>query len=224
MVKDDPALVARRAEMVKEQLAGRGIKDQRVLAALAEVPRHAFVAPTMIDLAYADRPLPIGPGGQTISQPFMVARATELAAPTPHDRALEVGAGSGYQLAVLAKLCREVYGIELRPELATQARATLAALGLTNVTVDCFDGSAGWAEHAPYDVIIVSAGAPRVPPLLAAQLADGGRMVVPVGQPDDQELLLVRRDGDAYTTTTDTRCRYVDLRGRYGFGGAPPSA
>lgn len=209
--------------MVEQQLVRRGIKDQRVLAAMAIVPRHRFVAPSLVDVAYEDRPLPIG-GGQTISQPFMVARVTELAAPRPGDRALEVGAGCGYQVAVLARLCGQVYGIELLPELAAAAAKTLRALGIVNAVIESFDGSGGWEEHAPYDVIIVSAGAPRIPPLLVAQLAEGGRLVIPVGPPEQQELAVVRRTGDSYTTTPDTRCRYVNLLGRYGFGRTPPLA
>jgi len=220
---EDSRMAARRSEMVEEQLVRRGIADQRLLTAMRGVPRHAFVEPSLRHLAYEDRPLPIG-GEQTISQPFMVARVTELAEPGPGDRALEVGTGCGYQLAVLAQLCREVYGIELLPALAERARTTLAALGLTNATVASFDGSGGWMEHAPYDVIIVSAAAPRIPPLLVAQLADGGRLVVPVGGPEEQQLALVRRTGESYETTFDTRCRYVNLLGRYGFGRTPPLA
>jgi len=220
---EDPRMAARRSEMVEEQLVRRGIGDPRILAAMGALPRHCFVEPSLRHLAYEDRPLPIG-AEQTISQPFMVARVTELAAPRPSDRALEIGTGCGYQLALLAQLCPEVYGVELLPALAERARTTLAALGLTNATVATFDGSGGWMEHAPYDVIVVSAGAPRIPPLLVAQLADGGRLVVPVGGPEEQQLALVRRTGDTYQTTFDTRCRYVNLLGRYGFGRTPPLA
>jgi protein-L-isoaspartate(D-aspartate) O-methyltransferase len=220
---EDPRFAARRAEMLDQQLAARGIKDRRVLAVMAEVPRHRFVDAELLEAAYEDRPLPIG-HGQTISQPFMVARATELAAPRPRDRALEVGAGSGYQMAVLAKRCDSVFGVELVPELAARAVETLRALGVTNAVVESFDGSAGWPEKAPFDVIIVSAGAPRIPSLLVAQLADGGRMVIPVGEGDQQQLAVVRRKGDSYSMTNDTKCRYVDLLGRYGFGGTPPLA
>ena len=188
------------------------------------LPRHRFVAADQAEVAYEDRPLPIG-HGQTISQPYMVARTTELADPAPGERALEIGAGCGYQLAVLAMLCGEAYGVELVPELAATARETLLGLGITNAVVDSFDGSGGWPAHAPYDVIVVSAAAPRVPPLLVDQLADGGRLVVPVGESQsDQELLVIRRHGHDYTTTRDTRCRYVDLLGRYGFGQVRPRA
>jgi protein-L-isoaspartate(D-aspartate) O-methyltransferase len=213
---------ARRA-MVLDQIARRGVADPRVLGAMMAVPRHAFVDPSLHEVAYEDRPLSIG-FEQTISQPYMVARATELAQPRPGDRALEVGTGCGYQLAVLAELCRDAYGIEIIPELAERARQTLSELGFHGAHVESFDGSAGWPLHAPYDVIIVSAGAPRVPPLLVDQLADGGRMVIPIGPPHEQELALIRRIGDRYETSYDTRCRYVDLQGRFGFGGSPPEA
>lgn len=222
-INEDPLYGARRAEMVDKQLWARGIRDRRVLAAMSMVPRHLFVESAQVESAYEDRPLPIG-HGQTISQPFMVARATELAMPRPGDRVLEVGAGCGYQAAVLASLCRRVYAVELLPALAARAVATLRLLGIENVVVDSFDGSAGWPEHAPYDIILVSAGAPRVPSLMVDQLRDGGRMVIPVGQGDEQHLAVVRRQGDSYTMVADTKCRYVDLLGRYGFGGVPPAA
>jgi protein-L-isoaspartate(D-aspartate) O-methyltransferase len=220
---EDPAIAQKRREMVVEQLARRGIKDERVLATMALLPRHRFVAPELADLAYEDRPLPIG-FGQTISQPYMVGRVTELAAPRSTDRTLEVGAGCGYQLAVVADLCERAFGAEIVPELAARASDALGDLGIKNAIVQCFDGSAGWPDYAPFDVIIVSAGAPRVPPLLVDQLADGGRMVIPIGAPEEQELAVIRRQGDSYSTTFDTRCRYVDLMGRYGFGGTPPLA
>jgi len=209
--------------MVLDQLARRGIRDARVLEAMTVVPRHRFVDPALAPQAYEDRPLAIG-FGQTISQPYMVARATELAAPRPTDRALEVGAGSGYQTAVLAELAAEVYAIEIVPALAARARQALAETGYRNVVVESFDGSGGWPEHAPYDVIIVSAGAPRIPALMVSELADGGRLVIPVGGPDEQELAVVRREGDHYVTAYDTRCRYVDLQGRFGVGSGVPAA
>jgi protein-L-isoaspartate(D-aspartate) O-methyltransferase len=221
--RDDARYEPARRSMVLEQLARRGIADPRILGAMASVPRHAFVDPTLYDVAYEDRPLSIG-FEQTISQPYMVARATELAQPQAGDRALEVGAGCGYQTAVLAELCQEVFGVEIIAELTARARRTLAGLGYTNAVVEQFDGSAGWPACAPFDVIIVSAGAPRVPPLLVDQLADGGRMVIPVGPPQEQELVLIRRTGERYETSYDTRCRYVDLQGRFGFGGSPPEA
>ena len=219
---DDEFQSARR-DMVGDQLARRGISDPRVLEAMRIVPRHLFVDPTLASHAYEDRPLAIG-HGQTISQPYMVARATELAAPRPTDRALEVGAGSGYQAAVLGELAAEVFAVEIVPALAARARQVLTETGYGNVTVEAFDGSGGWPEHAPYDVIIVSAGAPRIPAMLVSELADGGRLVIPVGGPEEQELAVVRREGDHYVTAYDTRCRYVDLLGRYGVGGGQPVA
>jgi protein-L-isoaspartate(D-aspartate) O-methyltransferase len=212
-----------RRAMVIEQLAHRGIRDARVLGAMGLVPRHRFVEPSLAEMAYDDRPLSIG-HGQTISQPYMVARATELAEVGPGDRALEVGAGSGYQAAVLARLAAEVFAIEIVPALAESARRVLTELGAANLTLEAFDGGGGWPAHAPYDVIIVSAGAPRVPPLLAGELADGGRLVIPLGRPEEQTLALVRRHGDEFTTFYDTRCRYVDLLGRFGVGGGAPAA
>ena len=220
--EDDKFADARRA-MVIEQLVHREIRDPRVLGAMGLVPRHRFVDDRLTAMAYDDRPLSIG-HGQTISQPYMVARATELAEVHPTDRALEVGAGSGYQAAVLAELAAEVFAIEIVPALAERARRVLKEIGLRNVTLDSFDGGGGWPAHAPYDVIIVSAGAPRVPPLLAAELAEGGRLVIPLGGTEEQTLALVRRTGDDFTISYDTRCRYVDLLGRFGVGGGAPAA
>jgi protein-L-isoaspartate(D-aspartate) O-methyltransferase len=222
-VEEEARFIEARRRMVHEQLERRGIRDPRVLSAMSAVPRHLFVDRGRIDEAYDDKPLPIG-FGQTISQPYMVARATELAEPHPGDRALEVGAGCGYQAAVLAAIVDHVYAGEIVPGLAARARATLGALGIPNVEVGAFDAGAGWADHAPYEVIIVSAGAPRVPPLLVDQLADGGRLVIPVGPPQEQTLTVVRRVGDRYETTIDTRCRYVDLLGRFGVGSELPAA
>ena len=219
---DDDFADARRA-MVIEQLVHREIRDPRVLGAMGLVPRHRFVDKRLSAMAYDDRPLSIG-HGQTISQPYMVARATELAEVHPTDRALEVGAGCGYQAAILAELAAEVFAIEIVPALCAHARRVLAEIGLGNVTLDSFDGGGGWPAHAPYDVIIVSAGAPRVPPLLAAELAEGGRLVIPLGGTEEQTLALVRRTGDDFTISYDTRCRYVDLLGRFGVGGGAPAA
>jgi protein-L-isoaspartate(D-aspartate) O-methyltransferase len=217
------SLASVRRAMVEDQIAARGVTDRRVLAAMAEVPRHRFVDGQLQGMAYEDRPLPIG-FHQTISQPFMVARATELAAPAPGDRALEIGAGCGYQAAVLSRLCQQVFAVEIVPELASRASLVLRTLGYDNVTVGSFDGSGGWSAHAPYDVIVVSAGAPRIPTLLLDQLADGGRLVVPVGGFDTQVLTRVLRHGSQYDIVEDTRCRYVDLVGRYGVGAIVPQA
>jgi protein-L-isoaspartate(D-aspartate) O-methyltransferase len=183
--------------MVAEQLRTHGITDERVLEAMAALPREEFVPAQHRRLAYADHPLAIG-GGQTISQPLVVAAMTQAAAPGPGDSALEVGAGSGYQAAVLARLSRWVVALERDGELASRCKATLARLEIANAEVHHADGNAGWPEGAPYDVIIVSAAAESIPPLLLDQLAEGGRLVIPVaGQPSQpQELQLVRkRDG-----------------------------
>ena len=209
--------------MVAEQLLPRGISDVRVLEAMSRVPRHLFVDREQADHAYDDRPLPIG-FGQTISQPYMVARATELALPDAGDVALEIGVGSGYQTAVLALLCAQVFAVDVFPALVDKAREHLADAGCQNVSLAAFDGSCGWPEHAPYDVIIVSAATPQVPVLLLHELRDGGRLVAPVGGFDQQILTRVQRRGDAFETLQDVPCRYVNLTGRYGVGRDKPQA
>ncbi|MBI3483751.1 MAG: protein-L-isoaspartate(D-aspartate) O-methyltransferase, partial [Acidobacteria bacterium] len=164
-----------RREMVQEQIRERGVRDARVLDAMLHVPRHEFVSEDMIAGAYADQPLPIGEG-QTISQPFMVGAMTEALALEGAERVLEVGTGSGYQAAVLALLAREVHSMESVVALATAAQARLARLGYRNVQVHCGDGTLGWEQAAPYDAIVVTAAAPRIPPPLVEQLAEGGRL------------------------------------------------
>lgn len=192
---DDPFAPARQ-EMVRDQLCGRGrdIVDPRVLAVMGRVPRERFVPARLRHQAYEDHPLPIGLG-QTISQPYIVALMTQLARPTPKGRALEVGAGSGYQLAILAELCHEVYGIEILQPLADAARERLVALGYKNVTLRCGNGYQGWPEHAPFDVILVTAAPDHVPQPLVEQLAPGGRLVIPVGN-YSQELILIEKGRD----------------------------
>ena len=215
-----------RDRMVREQIAARGINDPRVLAAMRKVPRERFVEAGNEDKAYEDRPLPIG-YGQTISQPYIVARMAALAELTGGERVLEIGAGCGYATAVLAELAAEIYAIEIIPALAEKARRRLAELGVHNVHVDCFDGTHGWPEHAPYDAILVAAGAPRVPVLLLTQLAPSGRLIIPVGPRDNQRLVVVKRDptrADEYDSTYDIPVRFVDLTGRYGWGGSGPPA
>jgi protein-L-isoaspartate(D-aspartate) O-methyltransferase len=213
---------ALRAAMVEWQLRQRGIRDPRVLDALREVPRHEFVPPLLIAQAYDDCPLPIGEG-QTISQPYMVAAMTEAAELTGSETVLEVGTGSGYQAAVLARLvpppAGRVYTIEQYASLSAQAQERLRHLGITNVTCIVGDGSLGYPEAAPYEAIVVTAGAPEVPPALLEQLADGGRLVIPVGRCDTQELLLVRKHGAEVTRETVNYCRFVPLTGRFGWGG-----
>src|SRR5256885_4290395 len=183
-----------REAMVDEQLARRGIKDPRVLAAMRRVPRELFVPPESRPFAYADRALPIGEG-QTISQPLIVAAMTEALQLLPTDRVLEVGTGSGYQAAILGELSSHVVTIERRADLADAARTRLAALSYANAVVVLGDASLGSPEKAPYDAILVAAGSPRIPTSLTAQLAAGGRLVIPVGSHDHQMLTLVRRIG-----------------------------
>jgi protein-L-isoaspartate(D-aspartate) O-methyltransferase len=186
-----------RRRMVSEQIEARGVTDPAVLEALRAVPRHEFVLPEHRGLAYADRPLPIGLD-QTISQPYIVGLMTQLLEPEPDDRVLEVGTGSGYQAAVAARLVDQVYSIELLPELARSAAARLIRLGVTNVEVRAGDGYLGWPAHAPFDGILVTAGADHVPPPLVEQLAPGARMVIPVDDDEGGQVLQVlekRADG-----------------------------
>jgi protein-L-isoaspartate(D-aspartate) O-methyltransferase len=179
--------------MVRNQIEARGVRDPRVLAAMRDVPRHRFVPGQLAAEAHADRPLPIG-AGQTISQPYIVAAMAEALELTGSERVLEVGSGSGYMAAVLSALSREVYAVELEPELAERAARTLAELGCPNVRMRCGDGSLGWPEPAPYDAIMVSCAAPFIPPALWEQLAEGGRITLPMGPPDaTQELILARK-------------------------------
>jgi protein-L-isoaspartate(D-aspartate) O-methyltransferase len=209
---------ARREAMVTSQIAARGIRDARVLDAMRRVPRHRFVAEPWRAQAYADRPLPIGEG-QMISQPYMVAIMTETAAVAPSHRVLEIGTGSGYQAAVLAALADHVTSIERHASLAAQAAAVLAEAGIANVDVIVGDGTEGYPPRAPYDRIVVTAGAPVVPDALKAQLADGGRIVIPVGTYGTQHLVTVERSGDAFTEREGTSCVFVPLVGRHGWPG-----
>lgn len=192
-------------------------RDARVAEAMSTVPRHLFVPSALLGAAYGDHALPIG-HGQTITQAANVARAAELAALVPGSTVLEVGTGSGYQAAVLARLARWVFSLERVPELAQGAVRLLKALGVANVSVKVFDGSYGWGEHAPYDAIVVAAAAPDVPEPLVAQLAAGGRLVVPVGSAGRQRLLVVRKLPNGRTRTEDCGpVAYVPLVGRFGF-------
>lgn len=202
--------------MGERQLRARGIRDARVLEAMLQVPRHEFVPEEFRPQAYEDHPLPIGKE-QTISQPLIIAISLQALSLNGPESVLEVGTGSGYQTAVLARLAKQVYSVERHPELAETAQRTLKFLGFTNVQVSVRDGSQGWVEHSPYDAILVSAAAPLVPRSLTEQLADGGRMVVPVGPPHTQELLLVRRSGETTTTETVDGCRFVPLIGAEGY-------
>ncbi len=212
---------AARNEMVARQIRARGIRSPRILDAMFAVPRHEFVPPESAASAYSDVPLPIG-GGQTISQPFMVAAMADAALLDGSERVLEIGAGSGYQAAVLSLLAREIVVVELLADLARACRERLARLGYPNVRVEEGDGSLGWPARAPYDAIIVSAAAPAVPPPLLAQLAEGGRLVIPVGTAEQQDLLRIVKRGGATTSESLFVCRFVPLLGRHGWPATPP--
>ncbi len=205
-----------RRRMVEEQLKRRGIYDPRVLEAMATVPRHLFVPPAMQSAAYADAALPIG-YGQTISQPYVVALMVQEARIGPEDRVLEVGTGSGYSTAVLACLAGEVYSIERHRKLFDEARERLASLGCCNVHLRHGDGTMGWPEHAPYDAIIVTAAAPEVPEPLKQQLAEGGRLMIPIGTRDSQVLMRLIRRGDRIERRALGEVRFVPLIGEHGF-------
>ncbi|HEU5490201.1 MAG TPA: protein-L-isoaspartate(D-aspartate) O-methyltransferase [Gaiellaceae bacterium] len=212
-----PDWAGARARMVERQLRRRGVPDERVLAAMSRVPREQFVPDSVRAYAYADDALPIGQG-QTISQPFVVATICSLLALDGFERVLDVGTGSGYQAAVLADLAAEVVTIERIQELAETARAALAAAGCRNVEVRVGDGSLGVPERAPFDAIAVAAAAPTVPPALYEQLAEGGRIVVPRGSRDGQELVLVVRTADGPVERAVLPVRFVPLLGDEGFG------
>jgi protein-L-isoaspartate(D-aspartate) O-methyltransferase len=205
-----------RERMVREQILARGIRSVRVLDAMRTVPRHLFVPADEMSSAYADGPLPIG-HWQTISQPYIVALMTELLDLHPGDRVLEVGTGSGYQTAILARLAGEVHSLELLPDLAQQAIERLDALQLTHVHVHTGDGSLGWREAAPYDKILVTACAPQVPQPLLDQLADPGRLVLPVGGHTSQQLEIWSRRGMEFSHQAHIAVAFVPLRGEHGW-------
>ncbi len=206
--------------MVETQIAARGVTSEVVLTAMATVPRHLFVPESLAAQAYSDHPLAIGEG-QTISQPYMVASMTEALAVQPGDRVLEIGTGSGYQTAVLARLAARVVSIERHATLAARAREVLARVGAANVEILVGDGTEGAPELAPFDRILVTAGAPAVPDTLRRQLADGGRLVIPVGPSGFQRLTVVDRDGDRFSTREGEACVFVPLIGRHGWPGQP---
>jgi protein-L-isoaspartate(D-aspartate) O-methyltransferase len=212
----EPKFEAARRDMVERQMCQRGIRSPRVLDALSSVQRHLFVPPQLAANAYRDEPLPIGEG-QTISQPFIVAAMTEALSLEGIEKVLEVGAGSGYQAAVLSLLAREVIAVESQTSLAAAARERLARLGYSNVRIVEGDGSLGWPSDAPYDAILVTAAAPAIPPPLIEQLAEGGRLVIPVGSVKDQELLRVTKSGGKVTQQSLFACRFVPLLGRFGW-------
>ncbi|MEW6667120.1 MAG: protein-L-isoaspartate(D-aspartate) O-methyltransferase [Thermodesulfobacteriota bacterium] len=205
-----------RERMVKNQLIPRGISDKRVLEAMGRVQRHLFVEEALEGEAYNDHPLPIG-HKQTISQPYIVALMTEALDLTGTENTLEIGTGSGYQTAVLAELSKTVYTIERIRPLLDNARRTLEKLGYPNIRYKAFDGTLGWKEFGPFDAIIVTAGAPRIPEPLKEQLAEGGRMVVPVGNKFSQELIKVTRVKGVFREENLGGCRFVDLIGEHGW-------
>lgn len=202
--------------MVRRQIEKRGIHDPRVLAAFRKVPRDRFVPEEQLGESYDDHPVLIG-HGQTVSQPYIVALMLEHLRLSGAERVLEIGTGSGYQTALLAELCREVYTIERIPELAESAKKCLADLGYTAIHYRVGDGTVGWRQAAPFDAVIVSAAGPKVPESLKAQLADGGRMIIPVGSRDMQDLVLIERIGDAFSEETVCPCIFVKLLGEEGW-------
>lgn len=203
-----------RERMVEEQVVTRGVTDARVIEVMRRLPRHLFVDEALRDRAYGDHPLPIGEG-QTISQPFIVGRMTELLRLTGREKVLEVGTGCGYQAAVLAELAARVCTIERLPRLATRARETLEGLGYRNVWVRAANGTLGWPDEAPFDRILVAAGGPTVPPPLFDQLAEGGRMVIPVGDATNQVLQVIEKVQGGKRVTEDSGCVFVKLVGKY---------
>lgn len=206
-----------RKRMVDSQLVSRGIKDRRVIEAMLKVPRHKFVEEAMAAQSYSDTPLPIGEK-QTISQPYMVALMTELLQLNGTEKVLEIGTGSGYQAAILAMTARRVYTVERIRSLALRARKALDSLGMLNVNIKMDDGTEGWQEEAPFDAIIVTAGAPEIPQALTSQLKIGGRLVIPVGDQYEQRLLrLLKREDGSLQQEQSVSCRFVKLVGKHGW-------
>ena len=204
--------------MVEEQIISRGIRDSGVIEAMKKVPRHLFVEEALQSQGYSDHPLPIGEK-QTISQPYMVALMTEALQLRGKEKVLEIGAGSGYQAAILAELAERVFSIERIRSLAVRARKLLYELGYFNVEIKIFDGTFGWVEESPFDAIIVTAGAPDIPQPLVDQLAMGGRLVIPAGDAFVQDLIRVTKTGEGIKREDLGGCRFVKLIGRYGWEG-----
>lgn len=205
-----------RRQMVTEQIMARGIRNPRLLTVIESIPRHLFVSAEEREWAYSDGPLPIG-YDQTISQPYIVALMTDLLALQGHERVLEVGTGSGYQAAVLGKMAAEVHTVEIIPDLVERAKKLLDELGYSNVSVHLGDGSLGWPDAAPYDGILVAAAAPEVPQPLFDQLAEGGRLVIPIGGRGFQELQVWKRKKDGLRQTRSISVAFVPLRGKHGW-------
>ena len=206
----------KRRRMVKDQIESRGVRDLRVLKAMEKIPRHLFVPEALADQAYDDCPLTIG-YGQTISQPYTVAFMTEALELQGPERVLEIGTGSGYQTAVLAELASEIYSVERLPELSQAAAKILSALGCKNAILKVDDGTLGWSEFAPYDAVIVTASGPDIPPPLLSQLADGGRLVIPVGERAGQNMYRVTRRGEETVKDYLGPFRFVELIGEHGY-------
>jgi protein-L-isoaspartate(D-aspartate) O-methyltransferase len=220
VMRENEEFAAKRLEMLEKQLRRRGIHDEMVLAAMDAVPRHEFVPAEFRERAYEDAPLPIG-DGQTISQPYIVAAMTAALRIKVADRILEIGTGCGYQAAILSQLGREVFSVERRPKLAAEASKRLGELGYANVHVHCGDGTLGLPEFAQFDTILVAAAAPSVPKPLLVQLAEGGRMILPVGDEENQVLQLIEKLGNTILTNTLEGCRFVPLVGYHGWQNPP---
>jgi len=216
LLSEFPDYTRSRQGMVKEQIVGRGIKDPRVIAAMEQVPRHLFVPETLHGQAYRDSALPIGEG-QTISQPFMVAFMSEAMGLKGNERVLEIGTGSGYQTAILAQLADRVYSVERIRSLLEKARKKFDRIQCRNVITRLFDGSYGWKEESPFDAILVTAGAPSLPPPLVEQLKIGGTLVIPVGDRDSQKLFRVRRNRKGFSQESLGECSFVALVGEHGW-------
>jgi len=202
--------------MVQEQIIARGVKDQRIIAAMRKIPRHLFIDPGIVNRAYDDSALPIG-DKQTLSQPFMAARMTEMLTLSGSEKVLEVGTGSGYQTALLAELCFNVFSVEKIRALSRKARILLDRLDYQNIALHVGDGTIGWSEHAPYDGIIVTAGAPKAPQPLLDQLSVGGRLVIPIGDEQAQSLARVTRTRSGFKQEQLGECKFVKLLGKYGW-------
>ncbi len=216
MEKDEVKYTRQREEMVRRQIEARGITDPKVLAAVRKVPRHLFVSEALTDQAYGDFPLPIGEQ-QTISQPYIVAEMTQALQVDEDDRVLEIGTGSGYQAAILAEIVFRVYTVERINSLFIKTRKLFDRLRYHNIVTKYSDGTCGWKDESPFDAIIVTAGAPEIPIPLVAQLAVGGRMVIPVGNQYTQDLIKLYKDEDGIHTTSLGGCRFVKLVGEHGW-------
>ena len=214
-MSDDEFLMARK-RMVEQQILARGVREPRLLAAMEYVPRHRFIPTDDLAWAYEDGPLPIG-HGQTISQPYIVALMTEYLQLTGVERVLEIGTGCGYQAAVLGQMVKEVHTVEVIPELAARATQILSDLGYSNIYVHCGDGSLGWPVAAPYEGILVAAAAPAAPQPLLDQLAEGGQLVIPVGDRGSQQLEIWKRTNQKFESRVGLLVTFVPLRGEYGW-------